>query len=289
MPNCHKCGEEIASGCMYCSSCEKQLISTTGSTTSIKNKHPKLIPSLIILIVLFIVATAVYFLFPFSSRQLTVPGRYTTIQEAIDAAKDGTTIIVEPGVYRENIDFKGKNITLQSSDPNDPETVASTIIDGGGNGSVVVFKNGENAEAVLSGFTITNGSGTWEMLESEANGEKLKVEGFLGGGILILNVSSPTITNNIILHNNCAETGGGGGIAVWNASASIKGNKIILNRAENGGGIYIGGNSYALINNNTVGDNSALNGGGIYVGVNSTAFLEENIISSNKIELTGMP
>lgn len=58
-------------------------------------------------------------------RTISVPKDYSTIQAAIDAAEDGDTIVAAPGTYRETINFKGKNIILQSEDPLDPEVVAS--------------------------------------------------------------------------------------------------------------------------------------------------------------------
>ena len=57
-----------------------------------------------------------------------VPGNFMTIQEAIDAAKDGDSVVVDPGTYTENIDFLGKAITVRSNDP-DPTL---TTINGGG-------------------------------------------------------------------------------------------------------------------------------------------------------------
>ena len=88
-----------------------------------------------------------------------VPNNYLTIQDAIDAATNGDTIIVRPGTYVENIDFLGKEITLISEQG--PEV---TIIDGGkpsnpDYGSVVTFINGESPNTILEGFTITNGTG----------------------------------------------------------------------------------------------------------------------------------
>jgi len=80
---------------------------------------------------------------------------YTSIQAAIDAAADsGDEIEVAPGTYYENINFQGKAVIVRSQD------VATTIIDGGGLGSVVTFNSGENSFSVLDGFTITNGDGT---------------------------------------------------------------------------------------------------------------------------------
>jgi fructose-specific component phosphotransferase system IIB-like protein len=65
-----------------------------------------------------------------------VPADHATIQQAINDSNDGDIIIVDPGTYHENINFSGKNIVLTSTDPNDPEIVTATIIDGQGRGSV---------------------------------------------------------------------------------------------------------------------------------------------------------
>ncbi|MBN1518098.1 hypothetical protein JXA32_16170, partial [Candidatus Sumerlaeota bacterium] len=70
-------------------------------------------------------------------------GDYTTIQSAIDAAADGDEIIVEPGVYYENIEFNGKDIILRSTDPLDQDVVTSTVIDGQGLLPVVTFRGDE--------------------------------------------------------------------------------------------------------------------------------------------------
>jgi len=199
--------------------------------------------------------TAVFlsFLFVLSSAGLAttiyVPDDYTDIQSAIDASANGDTIIVRPGTYVENIDFAGKAITVRSE--KGPEV---TIIDGNLNGSVVTFQSGETQDSKLIGFTITNGSGTY-------------VEYFLGdlGGGIFIELSCPTILNNIIRDNQASY--GGGGICCYKYSdAMIAENLITDNWALSGGGILCRDYSSPTIKNNRVEGNTSNSAGGIYGG-----------------------
>ena len=62
----------------------------------------------------------------------TVPGDFTTIQAAVEAARSGDIVIVASGVYRGNTITINKEITLASTNPDDPCVVAATIIDSTG-------------------------------------------------------------------------------------------------------------------------------------------------------------
>lgn len=187
---------------------------------------------------------------------LTKDTYYNAIQVAINNADNGDNIIVYPGTYYENINYLGKNITLSSTNPNDPSIVDSTIIDGGGNNTVVTFENGETEQAVLSGFTIENGYTAFDW--DDWDGYNLPN----GGGILITNESSPIITKNTITGNWGYD---GGGIYIYNSSPIINGNTIIDNSADyDGGGIYME-LSFPDITNNEIIFNTAHDGGGIYM------------------------
>ncbi|HUS72104.1 MAG TPA: right-handed parallel beta-helix repeat-containing protein [Sedimentisphaerales bacterium] len=81
---------------------------------------------------------------------------FDTIQEAINVAEDGYTVLVRPGSYLEpasgdSIDFLGKNITLTSADPTDWDIVDNTIIRG-----YVQFSGTEGPNCKFAGFRIGN-------------------------------------------------------------------------------------------------------------------------------------
>ena len=191
-----------------------------------------------------------------------VPGGYATIQQAIQGCNDGDVVVVEPGTYLETIDFLGKNITVTSTNPDDPDIVADTVIDGDGKGSVVTFASGETSDAVLTGFTITGGYGT---AVSEVGGNI-----YWGAGIFCYG-TSPTIKSNIITDNiGPIEMIGdnqaqwklcyGAGIGCFQSSAIVT-NNIIKNNSGYAGAIFMAGDD--KICNNLIYDNSAVIGGGV--------------------------
>ncbi len=198
----------------------------------------------------------------------TVPGDYSTIQAAIDASSNGDTVVVLPGTYKENIDFKGKLIMLCSTDPTDSNVVSSTIIDGNDNGTVVTITSGETSETLLLGFTITGGNAGTED----------------GGGIIIANSSNPVIKHNII-RNNTAKYGAG--ILVTNESQPIiEGNMFFENDANSrGGAIYAIKLSNVIIKDNIFTNHESADGvihiGGANASDKAVADITGNIIKNN--------
>ncbi|MFN0057144.1 MAG: hypothetical protein ACKVX7_01685, partial [Planctomycetota bacterium] len=167
-----------------------------------------------------------------SGAILLVPGTYSTIYAAVEAAADGDTVLVAPGAYPGGgFWFLGKAIHVRSEAG--PE---ATIIM---NSSVICIDN-ERPDSIVEGFTI---------------------DGALGGGVYCED-SSPTIRNNIIKNCSTFIYGFGGGIYTFNAkpgetySARIIGNRIEGNYgSRSGGGIMVRG-APAIIQDNVIANNS---------------------------------
>ncbi|MCK5172848.1 MAG: hypothetical protein KAR47_05620, partial [Planctomycetes bacterium] len=184
----------------------------------------------------------------------TTAKRYDYIQHAIDEARASDQIVVEPGLYNENLSFNGKNLILSSIDPEDWDTVESTIIQGGGVGSVVTFSSSEDDSCLLTGFTITGGQSN------------------RGGGISGNNTLASIV--QCIIENNISN-GGGGGIA----SCAGKIDRCIIRNntaAGYGGGLThcFGSIVQCIIENNI----SNYGGGGLF---NCTGNIDRCVISSN--------
>lgn len=181
-----------------------------------------------------------------SDNEIYVPGDFPTIQQAINAAQDGNTIVVADGIYNGNILFNTGNDTLCLRSQNGP---GLTTIQGDGTDSAIVFPANNNS--TLQGFTVTGGSAT------------------NGGGILCGTGSAPVI-DNCIIDGNSASIGGGGVHCACSCSAQIssciiKNNQTTGGTVEsNGGGIHISLNGTPSIINSIFYDNiSSYNGGAL--------------------------
>jgi hypothetical protein len=179
------------------------------------------------------------------SQVLHVPDAFGTINEAISSATDGDTVLVDQGMYFENISFQGKHIVVTSHYvfTADYDDIQGTIINGSlpandDTASCVMFYSGEDSTAVLEGFTITGGTGTlWIDPQFPTYNWRS------GGGIFIFQ-SSPTIKNNLIMANYVNDADGangasGGGICMYGGNPSIYNNLIWKNEALYGAGVVI--------------------------------------------------
>ena len=193
-------------------------------------------------------------------------GDFTTIQAAIDAtvSHPDSEIVVRPGTYVENINLSGKAVTLRAHDP-DP---ANTIIDGNSNGSVITCASAETPDTVISGLTITNGSGTF-------------VSNFRYGGGLYTD-AFPTITRCRFVENNARV--GGGAIVDYDGHATFVDCEFDSNHGVSAGGVYTRLGEVTL-DNCTFRWNTALNYGAVTIG----PYGENTTISRCRFEHNSAP
>ena len=269
-------------------------------------------PVMLLALILFLFSSA-------PAKIYQVPSAFiATIQGGINVAKDGDTVLVMPGTYYENINFKGKNILVASKfifDQND-STIHKTIIDGGNKASVVTFNSGEDSTASIQGFTIRHGcyiegAGiscresspriafniiAYNVANPFCFPDYVGWDGGEGGGIFC-SESKAIIEYNRIIGNQCtpgSEGGGmGGGICFYGqVGPTIRYNLIAFNKVAKGinalplgggGGIWGGDSCNVNIYNNTIVNNYSEEGGGgiSYVGLLPGSRIYNNIIAFN--------
>ena len=227
---------------------------------------------------------------------VNVPADYSTIQAGIDAATDGDTVLVADGLYYENINFKGKAITVASQFITNGSNshIDNTIIDGSQPtraeyGSAVSFNSGEDSTSILIGLTIQGGTGTDISIAGNAR---------MGGGIICLNAGAKII-NNRIINNNVFDTDSafGGGIGCYSEDHDswvvISDNQIEFNKAEGVSYIAWGGGIYSAMNaraeNNTINHNECVSGndatgGGAMFGIFNTDMVYTANFKNNNVE-----
>lgn len=215
-------------------------------------------------------------------------GDAPTVQAGIDLAIDGDEVLVGPGRYVENIDFKGKSLFLRSEQGRDV-----TVLDGSGSpgGDSVITLSAEES-VTIEGFTITGGEGRPDATGGDRRGGGIYSEsgklqvlgnafkrntaigtiGGVGGAIFLGSAEKQTgflfAEANVFFENEALRLGGA--ICLWHiAGAFIQENSFEQNRTEHdGGGIcYLTTDQSPIeVSENAFVENHAGDhGGGVYV------------------------
>ena len=221
------------------------------------------------ILIIFLVVTH----FNIFATVIHVPSQFTTIQDGIDVADNGDTVIVSDGTYFENnITFNGFEIVLISE--NGP---TSTIIDGSNSGRVFDFHYGESFNSKIDGFTIQNGYSS------------------AGSAILIYQSSYLTISNCIIKNNSTPSGPTRAAITLGqpydngpHTPAGIHIDNCILegNSGYYGGGIFIeGSGSIPSVIKNCIFKNNTAKGGAAIFGTRNSSI--KNCVFHNNTSTDG--
>jgi predicted outer membrane repeat protein len=270
-----------------------------------------------IILIIWVLATSA------SAVERYVPTpEYPNIQSAINAAEAGDSVIIAPGRYsgggNGNIELANKTITVRSIEPNDPNIVAETVIDGQ-NSATIFYIQGQYLKennSTIAGLTLTNCS-----YDRYHNGGAIfcyiscpTIRGCVitgnrakRGGAIYCRISSPVIINCTMSNNTATEEGGaiycagrfycGCGPDVSEYDCACEGPKIINcvikdNSASRGGAICNGytfpfGGKLLIANCTITGNYASEGGGGIRYSVGYYLTVTDSIIAGNTAEYFG--
>lgn len=179
-----------------------------------------------------------------------------SIQKAIDAICTGCTIMLNEGVYRQNVKID-KPVNLVGAG------IGKTFVDGNNNGPVfTIGKTNPNIDVRISGMVIRGGSSR------------------LGGGIN--NSGRLTVEDSRITGNDAIN--GGGGIYNEDGIVTVSDSSITGNSAQWGSGI-LGYKGKMTLNRDSITENSATSGGGGIHVVDEVLTINKCVITGNRAEL----
>ncbi|KAF5417109.1 MAG: Cell surface glycoprotein [Candidatus Methanogaster sp.] len=197
---------------------------------------------------------------------------YTKIQDAVDNASAGYTILVYDGTYTENVWINNKDLMIEGEDRE------TTIIDGGGSGDCIRVSS---SDVDISGFTIKNAGGCGVYAYgSDLNLSNATIRDCGNDAIYFKNGKSLTLRDSIL--ENC-----GDGLYYYDAAtgnATIEGN-LIRNAIGYGLLIKLASGKSAVINGNTIINSTGSNSDGIYCSISGGGGLVT--ITNNTVKNSG--
>ncbi len=216
-----------------------------------------------------------------AAAQLRVPTDFPTIQAALDAASDGDTVLVEPGVYTEHLDFHQKDVRVESTGG-----AAATTVQVSGGTAVTIGPAG-----AFIGFTVTGAaeyfgaavsvSGVGTLIQRNIFDGNTELSGGFGAAIGGNN-TSPVVDRNVFRHNSCDTQFLSGVVGLVNTSSPRITNNLFVHNPCRAINMAPGTNPSVV--NNTIVDNS--------VGVRVDARVDptgqvyrNNILTGNQVGL----
>jgi parallel beta-helix repeat protein len=200
-------------------------------------------------------------------------GDFSEIQDAINNASDGDTILVHSGIYYENV-VVDKSVTLRG--------IGHPVVDAGGRESAITL----SADGIaVKGFNVTKSS--WDGAGITISSSNNTITGNTvchsnNSGIALFSSSNNTITDNNISNSGCGigllSSGNNNdyGIGLWfSSNNTITGNNVSNNNEE---GIFLFYSRNNTITGNNVSNN---NEEGIFLFYSRNNTITGNNVSNN--------
>ncbi len=190
-------------------------------------------------------------------------GNYTRIQDAIDNASTGNTILVSSGTYYENV-YVNKQLILRG--------IGMPVVDAGGRGSTITLSAGNS---ILEGFTVRGAGADKAGIAVSSNNNMIRNNNASSNymGINIYPSSSDFLGNNILSGNNASNNVYG----IWIAFSgkNTLSNNIMTENKYNFGVNVLSEDRYY---NNNIDTSNMVNGKPVYYlqGVSDKVYGEDS-------------
>jgi parallel beta-helix repeat protein len=194
-----------------------------------------------------------------TENAIYVPDDYLTIQQAVDAAESGETIIVRAGSYTENVVVNKPHLTIRSENG-----VGATIVQAANSSNPVFEITMDNVS--IRGFTV---KGTFSYVLS-FGGDSFGAVLVRKGGIELKGSKSCNISNNICAHNSI-------GIYLMDSTNNIITENICSDNEEAGISLSQSNNNSVIRNECTAGVSC-----GILLEASKNNTISENKCSENQ-------
>ncbi|MGB9940678.1 right-handed parallel beta-helix repeat-containing protein [Methanosarcina sp.] len=183
-------------------------------------------------------------------------GNYSSIQEAVDNAQNGDVILVNPGIYQENV-VVDKELTILSNSVSSENQLNRAYVIGVIPEGQVFSVNASNV--TVSGFYISGG------YSATADPDDI--------GILLAGVKNCSLSENTLVLNNI-------GVGLYNSQGNYIGNNSMIGP---GSGIVLVGSTENILSNNLAVTDGNSEGIGILLNSSTNNTLVNNTARSDLI------
>ncbi len=203
---------------------------------------------------------------------------FSTIQEAINAAPDGRTILIHAGTYNENIHVTNDDLRIVNADGEVVNIVGAAgsptfNVDANRNitfhadlqghlnissaaGQDGLLFAGDNSGTILTNISVTAGAGGHALnFQPGQNGVRIEGSSFQGGAgvslVQVLGGSGGSASTNVTFLQNTFNSAGGTGLYSQATGGEITGNVFTGTTASSGAALWLTGGGVDLSHTNT--------------------------------------